>query len=464
MPSWIWMLVNGLIGVPLALVGLVFLRELLRAVLALALGFRVFALQWGAGPPRLEGPVGPVDLGLAPWPIAGSTVARSGAARRHRAGRFLLATGPLLAQTIWLLVRLYDGTPPGTAPLFEGPAPIACFDLANTLLLVLHATLAVELSPGVRTDVRLLLDAFLGRAESDRAARANYYARLARHRLERADVDGTHAALATGITQLGPEPLLVAARDRLAQSELDSVVDQGDCCDALHALVEQAEPRRRVERADWSFGERLRQAGWSALPLTAAIAALVFVQAERMARSAERGMLAVAARAIAAEEVDGCARMIDRLHEWSARIDPWLPPSAADLSDRSLAISRLERCRGDALAADRHRDEALLAASGANRNASVALGDDPLRWLSNELRVTVLLREAAMRETGRSAFRQALTALGQADRRLDALDGQLGLLPGGSVRADASRQLGEERLAVRSLREQVLVRMAAPAP
>lgn len=462
MTQWIWIGVNGVVGLGLAAGLVVCAREIVRTALALPLGFRVFELRFGAGRRRFERALGPIDLVVSPWPVAGATVARSGAPRRHRLGRAILAVAPSAAQLAWLLGRLGVGVPPGAAPLFEGPAPLACLDLANALLLVAHATLALELPGGARTDVRLLLDAALGRADSDRAARADHYARLARHRLERARVDEARAALAQGLRQLGPQPLLVACDRHLAAADLDSVVDQGACADALREEIEAADPRRRIERAGWSFAERVRQGLASAVPVGLALLALAFVQADRWARHLETGMLAIGDRAIAAGDVAGCTRMIGTWEDWSARVDPWLPPGDAARSERHRGLAGLERCRGERDSAAAHQGEALLAARAATTPRTPAEIADPVDWLTGELRVTSLLRETARLASEQARHRDALRTLRQAEQRLGRAEQRLPLVAGTRARGEARTRVDEERSAIGLARGEVLDRMRGP--
>lgn len=461
MPGWFWIIANGLIGIPLALVAVTLVREGVRAGLAPLLGFRVFEVQWGVGRPVASAPVGPLDVVLACWPLGGATIARSGSPQRHRLGRVLLAIAPLLAQLAWLAGRALAGTRPGAAPLFDGAAPLACLDLANTLLLVGHATIAVELSERVRTDARLLLDALLGRADSDRAARADYYARLAILHLDRSKVDAARSALVLGLRQLGPVPLLVECRDRLDARDLASVVDQGECADALRDHVRAAEPRRRIERLGWSTAERARQTFFSGLPVTLALLTLFVVQADRLARSVEDGFGALAERFAAAGDAARCTGLRDRWSAWSTRTDPWLPPSPAERSARHLGLARLERCRGDVAAAAAHQGEALLAANAARRDDAGMLLREPHRWLENELRVALLLRQNAELEHERRAHRDALRALGRAERRLEVIGSQLALIDGEEMRVDAAVRVEEERERILAARERVLTGMAS---
>ncbi len=458
MTQWIWIGVNGVVGLGLAAWLVVATREIVRTALAPLLGFRVFELRFGVGRKRVERALGPIDLVVSPWPAAGATVARSGSPRRHRLGRAILAVSPTAAQLVWMLGRLHAGVTPGSAPLFEGPAPLACLDLANALLLVVHATLAIEFPGGARTDVRLLLDAVLGRADSDRAARADHYARLAGHRLERARVDAARAALEQGLRQLGPQPLLVACERHLNGADLDSVVDQGACADALRREIEAADPRRREERARWSLAERFRQGIASAVPIGLALLALGFVQADRWARHLETGMLAIGDRAVAAGDTAGCTRMIGTWQDWTARVDPWLPPSDAARSERHRGLAALERCRGERDSAAAHHGEALLAARAAT-TAREPTRNAPEDWLTDELRLTGLLRETARLASEQSRHRDALRTLHQAEQRLGQAERRLPLFANEAAESEARNRVDEERSAIGLARHDVLERM-----
>lgn len=459
MSQWIWIGVNGVVGLGLAAWLVVGSRELMRAALAPLLGFRVFEVHFGVGRRRIGRPIGPIDLLLSPWPVAGATVARSGAARRHRLGRAILAAAPTAAQLGWLFGRLGTGVTPGSVPLFEGPAPLACIDLANALLLVAHATLAIELPGGVRSDVRLLLDAWIGHADSNRASRADYYARRARHHLDRGQVESAGSALEQGLRQLGPQPLLVACEGHFAARDLDSVVDQGACADELRHEIERADPRRHRERASWTLGERLRQGFASTVPIGVALLAFAFTQADRWARHLETGMLSIGDRAVAANDTLGCNRMIDAWQDWSARIDPWLPPNDAARSERHRGLSALERCRGADDSAAEHHGEALLAARAATNSLETGRLANPADWLRDELRVTGLLIETAQLASEQARHRDALRTLHQAERRLGQTERGLPLFAGETARSDARERLDAERSAVLLARDAVRARM-----
>ena len=81
MPEAIWCILNVIVGIPLAIVLLGVCREGLRVVFALAFGFRVFELKWGAGRRVWAKPIGPVEFVLGTLPLTGSIIAESGRVR-----------------------------------------------------------------------------------------------------------------------------------------------------------------------------------------------------------------------------------------------------------------------------------------------------------------------------------------------------------------------------------------------
>lgn len=460
MPDRGWIIINALLGIPVAALLVCLGREAARFALAHRLDFRIFALRLGVGRPWIQRPIGALDLAWAPIPLGGATIAHTARAPRHRNARIALAVAPAVAQLLWIGLRLLAVGQPDTAPLTQGFAPLTCLDLANAFLLVLHTTLPLELPGGVRTDVRRLLDALLGPADAERTARAHYYARLARHRLERSDVGGARRAIQRGLRQLGPEPLLVEVDRHLRRSTHDSVVDQVACAETLRAVIEQAEPRRNDERTSWSRRERLRQGAFSLLPGLLAVIGLVVVQREYLVRSFERGLLDLSERLVERDRAKNCAAMSSGWAQWSARFDPWFAPSPESRRDRSLALAELALCRGDEEAADRHETNALLAANGALKQLEARRFVEPDAWLQAELQVTRLLRRAAEREMHRSAHRNALRSLARAEQRLTDLHAQLGLISP-EARNAASNAIGGELSGVEAARARVIERLAA---
>lgn len=458
--EWIWIGTNVIVGVPLALAALVFVRECFRAVASVAFGFRVFEIHWGVGKRIAERQVGPVDLVLGRIPLAGATIARSGEPRRHRIARGALALVPALLQLSWLIAR-ESGDLKLIESLSSGPAILAVFDIANRLLLALHLAIPIQLSPSVQTDIRLLIEALLGHAGSNRMARASYYARSARQRIERADVTGARQVLAHGLVQLGREPILVACDQCLLETDLSSVIDLGDCADALAALIERAETERDLERRTRSFRDGFRRACFMAAPMLVISTLLGVAHAERIVNSFESRWLLESDAAAVEGEPERCSSLIEYGATWAYRIDRWLPPEPSKRSDRHLAFARLERCRGDLAAADGHQGEALLAANAARSELAPVMFSEPDRWLENELRLTQLFRHAAVVEADRNAYRQALMAITNAEQRLEAMQRQILLWPEPAQRQRAEQTLAAERTELLAMRDRVMASLSA---
>ncbi len=462
MAGWLWLALNLSIGLAAALAALVFLREALRAVGFVAFGFRVFEIEWGVGRILTRVAVSPLDLTVRRWPIAGATIARSGSPRRHRLARVVCGLLPLLPQLIWLTARASSPTP--LASLTHGPAPFVVVDLANAFLLAIHGLLPLRLGGRARTDMRLCFDAILGRSDSDRHARASYYARLARHFLERGDSAGARQALERGRIQLGPDRLLADCAELLTRSELDSVVDQGDCARTLTRLIARDDASRLGQGTRSSWLARTKHALVSAIPITALVAIVGLVEADRITLGyalAYEGHLRRASLAAAAtRDVERCDRMIARWSRWSDQVDARVSIPPATRRDRHLELARLARCRGDQARAAAEQSAALLAANNARRALAATIATDPERWLENELELTRLFRETARTEQERRAFRRALAVLGQAEKQLDGIRLQVGLLPEPAERDRATTAVAEERDALYALREAVLASMS----
>jgi len=458
--EWIWLGLNVVVGMPLALAALVVAREGVRSGVAVACGFRVFEIHCGAGRRVAERPLGPVDLVLRWMPLGGASIARSGVARRYRLARAAIALAPAVLQLAWLASRMASD-----ARLFEslaqGPATLAVLDLANRFLLALHLLVPVQLSKGIRTDIRLLIDGLLGPAGSNRSARASFYARLARHRIERADVAGAEAALERGLVQLGPEPMLVACDRRLHETDLSSVIDQGDCADAWQRLIDAAESDRDDEYRTWSFPMRVQRAGLMAVPILVVAILLGLSHADRFANGFESRWLRESEGLATEGNALRCASLLERWTTWARRVDRLLPPEASRRSDRHLAFARLERCRGALAAAAGHRAEALLAANAARSELAPVMFSEPARWLENELRLTKLFRHAATVEADRHAHRKALLAITNAERRLETVRRQVGLWPEPAARDRAQETLAAERAELLKMRERVMAGLSA---
>jgi hypothetical protein len=457
--DFFWIGINLLVGLPIALAVWVFGRETLRSGVALAFGFRVFAIRFGVGRILCEETLGPVDLSLRSWPLAGDTLARSGVPQRHRVARAVCATAPLAMQFVWLAFRA-SHAPLLESALGEGPALLPVLDLANGILLGIHSFLPVEFPSGARSDVRLLIDAALTRPENDRNARANYYARFARHHLERGDVAAAEQALTQGLRQLGREYLLLRCETRLQQTGLDSVVDQGECADDLLKIIQAAEPNGATEWATSTIRQRFRQSMVSALPaLFLAITALIF-QTDRLSVEVEKILRNQSIRIAETQQPGACTEQFSRWSAWMKQADRWFPLDLTDQIDRHSALAQLEICRGNVAAAAAHQGEAMLFANSTLSLRADAILAEPERWLEKGLRMTELLRQAAAVENQRRSFRRALGTLGKAERRLRTLEGQVSVWPDAGLRTQAGAFIEAERHAVVALREQVLASLA----
>ncbi len=460
MGSWLWLGTNVVVGIPLALATLVVARELIRSLVALVFGFQVFEIRLGGGPRWLERTLGPVDLVVSPIPLAGATIARSGIPRRHRLARIAVALAPALLQLCWLAFRVPHAPSPSET-LSAGLAPVAALDLANAFLLVFHLALPVRLSAGVRTDSRLLFDILWVHANSNRMSRASYYARLARHRIDRADIAGAEEALEQGLVQLGREPILVACERCFRESELTSVIDQGACADGLQRLIEAGEADQDLEYACWSFPRRIARASAMAAPALVISISLFASVAPRLAHQIESSWLSESEEVVADGDGRRCASLARDWAGWAHRVDPWLPPDPSERSDRHFAFARLERCRGNLASAEEHRGEALLAANAARSDLARAMFAQPKRWFENELRVTQLFRHAAAVESDRRSFRLALAAITNAERRLDTVRRQVGIWPDLEARRQAETTLAVERAELVAMRERVMAGLSA---
>jgi len=281
-------------------------------------------------------------------------------------------------------------------------------------------------------------------------------------RLERGDAPAARAALERGLVQLGREPMLVASETRCNQSELTSVVDQGECADDLRQIIEEAEATADAANSNASFAARCLRAAIVTTPLLVVTLLLVGSQASRLARVAEASWLAGARAVASQDEADACGSYVLRWTRWARRADRLFPPDAATRSDRHLAFAALERCRGDLVAASEHQGEALLAANAARTDLASEMFSQPDRWLANELRMTELFRHAATVEAERRAFREALVAVTNAERRLETIRRQVGQWPEPEARSRAERSLAEQQAELLATREQVMAGLARP--
>jgi hypothetical protein len=459
-----WFILNVIFGVPLAVILLGLGREGLRALIALAFGFRVFQMKWGAGRRVWVKTIGPVEFVLGSLPIVGSVVAASGSPKRHHLSRLSQASGPLLFQ---IAVASWGnlGDLMIEEPFRSGFAPSSTFQLANILLILLHGLLPLESKSGFRTDIRSILDVGFGRGELDRHARASYYARYARHWMERADVDQAKAVLERGLTQLGRDPLLVACEAQIGTEDLSSVVDQSRCADALRSLIQDAEPRRAKTRETWSVHERIRQSAITSLPLMLAIPGVFALNAEQFSLLAQQHLM-VTGDTIASTGVESaCEDQLTRWRRWSPAIDLALPDDPERERDRHDQMAQLERCRGELKAAAAHRAIAILAAERALTRPTGRTQPDPNRWLANEIHLAIALRRAARLDSELARYRLALAGLARAVQGLDLAQNRVSTRPWQEPESKgrANELLASERARLERTRLDVLLRMGAIA-
>ena len=460
MESWLWLAVNGALGVPLALVGWSVSRELVRSLVALILGFRVFEVRLGVGRAVFRGPIGPIDLSLASIPMGGASGVRSGSPRRHRLRRLVCALVPSVLTLGWLAARSFGGQTGFGLP--AGPDPWAILDLTGLALLAFHLLIPAELPGGVRTDSRLVLDALLERADGSRAARASYYARLARHHLERGRTEDARAAIERGAVQLGPEPLLLACRAKLASAEIESVVDQGDCADRLQRLIEEAEAPRALERHRWGLRERGLQTLASALPLTIALGGLGIVRAEPLLEGFEARLLESSDSTALSADHEACSAKIGEWSRWS-RLDRLRDIDAPTRRDRHDRLARLEACRKDIRAAALQREAARAAALEAGEQLTPHLATATSAWLENEIFLVRDRMAEASRSHSRRAHREALSALSRAEQRATAAKRQLDATGANEAIAAGANRIDSIRAEVQALRERLIEEMSSTA-
>lgn len=462
MPEAIWFLFNVIVGIPAAVVLVGLCREILRVLFALALGFRVFELKWGAGRRLWAKPIGPVEVVLGTRPIVASIIAESGSPQHHRLGRLVQAGGPLLIQ----LAGGYWGRANGlldSQALRSDFAPLAVLHFANILLIALHGLIPLETRAGFRTDIRALLDISFGRAEANRHARANYYARYARHWLERGDVERAKAVLEGGLTQLGRDSLLVASQTRILAEDLSSVIDQSDCADALRVLIMSAAQRRRRDRDTSPMRARIRQAAITALPLALATFGFAVIESERFSQFVHDRWIATGNRVAEDAIASVCEVQLARWQRWSSILDLSLPSSPEIRRDRHDQLARLERCRGRPEAAAAHQSLAISAAQRALAPHAGSADSAPDPWLANEVRLAILLRHAAELDGERGRYRLALAALGRAEQGLDLARNKVATLrPHASdFQTRAQGRLEGEKAELELARLRVLTQMSA---
>lgn len=103
----------------------------------------------------------------------------------------------------------------------------------------------------------------------------------------------------------------------------------------------------------------------------------------------------------------------------------------------------------------------MFAANAAEFPAPSKLFRDPEKWLDNESRMALLLREAAALKSKRNSHREALVTLIRAERRRSSLGGKLSLLGEDGDRHLARKRLDQERIELEATRSRVLASMAS---
>ena len=454
-----WFGANALIGLPIGLVLIMLAREVLRALVALAFGFRVFEIKWGFG--RVVGTksIGPIEWVRGAMPLGASIRAESGQAKRHRLGGLAQAGLPLSIQIV-VALALNTSSEAAFDTLTSGFAPLAGLRLANLLLIAVHALFAVESAAGDQTDVRQLLDLAFAPAEASRHARARYYARYARHWLERGDVERAKAILDQGVTQLAHDPLVVACKERVVHQDLRSVVDQGACSRALQIMIEDDAPRRREASRAATLPERLRRSAISALPLIFAALICTALATESIARFAHHRLVVSSSRVADRGRPDDCEAALVGWSRWTPLISASLASDAEILRDRHAGLARLEACRG-------HLEEAVAHQAVANEAADQALSqhaddggiEDAERRLRDEIGRAALLRRTAEFESRRHRYRVALATLARASLELDTTRKRLAYDAESPDLMNGESSLEGERARIEVARSEILARM-----
>jgi hypothetical protein len=454
-----WIGVNLLVGIPFAVVFVVTCRELVRIVLAVAFGFRGLELKWGVGRLIWAKSLGPVDVVFRRLPLGASIVAESGSPRNHRIARLALSGGPILVQ-IGFFFWTGATRPTLSNEVVSGFAPLAVLHLSNICLVGLHSLIPFETRSGFRTDVRSILDIAFGRAEANRHARASYYARYARHWLERADVERAEAILDQGLKQLGREPLLVACEAQMLAEDLRSVVDQGACADAFRVLIEDAEPERRKDRESQFRSDRFRQAMLSALPMSLAALGLMALESEQLSRFVHQRLIVASDVAASSRIPSDCKKQLTLWTRWMPALDLLLPDDPGLQGDRYEQMARLEQCRGQLDAAVVYQTRAIAAAEQVRALSVQSSDSDPDSWGINAGRLAILLRHAAELESDRGQHRLALVALGRAEAELGLAQNRLRARTHSDRRTRTDELLEVEKVRLQSARSQILARMS----
>lgn len=417
-----WIAFHIVIALPIALILSVVLRETLRAALALATGFRVFEIRFGVGDRLCSHPFGPIDLSLGALPLGGATLAASGDARRYRIRRIALAISPLLPQLAWLLWTIG----PGSADLIQiqtGFAPVTVFAIAQSLLFALHVFLPIRWGTDEQTDIRTLIDILFGAARDDRRTRAAYYVRSVRHAIERGRIKHAYDSLHQGLTQLGPEPLLIECQTILATRELTSVIDQGESAEALRILLEWSPAQDRESNSSPRAFARFGRRGIYALPLLGALAAYAAFHHDAISVRLTERWIQKGEAIVETASADACALHRAQSEGWPLSLEEGAAPVMR--RDHHLLTARLFACEDAMDQAEEFAAKALSASEEARATHYVGAIPDPERWVDDELRLVEILGFRGALSLKRGKFRLALQTLKRADRELDLVREQL---------------------------------------
>lgn len=453
-----WISFHIVIVLPVALIFSVIAREAVRALVARATGFHVFEVRIGIGRRLFTAPIGPVDLSVAAWPLSGALLAASPDARRHRIRRFALAISPLLSQFAWLAWSVGPGSA-GLPPIQSGFAPLTVFAVAQIILFALHLFVPLRWRADEQTDLRSLIDVVFGTPSTHRRARAAYYVRAARNALERSEVESAYKALQQGLTQLGPEPLLIECQRILATREQTSVVDQDECAEALLVLLEwtsQGEdqnvtPARSVQRFCWQ--------GLSAMPLLGAISIYAAVHHDSISILLTQGWIQDGVAIVETASAEACASHRAKTESWPLSFDRAAPPALR--RDHRYLTAQLLACEGALKAAEEVAEASLGDAEEARATHFVGVIENPPRWIDDEMRLSAVLSLKGELTLRRGGYRLALRTLKRADRELDLVRHQLGQATGEQEHPELAQRIDAQQARIREQRNRIQTEMAA---
>jgi hypothetical protein len=458
-PGLGWIVLNALVFGPSSLVLWVLAREALRAALARVLGFRVFEIQWGAGPELASIRLGDCRLRIAAIPLLGHTEALPASPRHQASRRWLLALGPALAQAGWACFG-HAALSPGLAKPDEGLAPGAILAATNLLLLAIHGLVPVETPSGLRTDVRRALDLLGGGVERDRAERAACCVQSTLRRLERDDLDGARAVLARGLRALGPEPVLVELEDALSR----------------FAIRPQSRPKNFVfldprattrvafvrERASLSPLHRARHWAGSCAPLLLALAVVVVLERGRLSDALQQAWVRASHRAAAAAEFGDCEAALARWRSWAVRLDRLAPVPTSTRVARHDALARLHGCLDDPVSAAHQQAEALALAEQPIA-PSEAGAEDGSAGVRREIAIARQLARLAQWQGAQGSHRASLQTVGRARDHLDRAQRAIAPTLDPMLARELGLGIGRERDAADWTHARLLARMGARA-